>query len=65
MIYLLILKFTIHVYLIFQLEQSSDVLKSIRKSTVGMKVKHGSTKSQRKLHRVLLHRHDTAVNVSR
>lgn len=43
---------------------SIDVLNHINKTTIPMKAKHGSTKSERKKYRTHLHQHDIIENVS-
>lgn len=52
------------VQIFFQLEHTSDVLKNINKTTIPMKARHGSTKSERKKYRTYLHEHDIKKNVS-
>jgi len=46
------------------MEHSNDVLNDIKKKTITMKAKHGSTKSERKNYRARLHEHDVIINVS-
>lgn len=50
--------------LFIKLEQTSDVLKDIKKKTISMKAKHGETRSERKKYRVALHEHDIQDYVS-
>lgn len=46
------------------MEQTSNTLTNVNETTALMKAKHGSTKSERKNYRMLLHNHDTINHVS-